>query len=225
MASVNDVTSNSSVTANTAIKGKGVSELTMDDFFQLLVAEMTNQDLFGSSEGSSSSSSGMAAQMAQFSTLQGLQTIQEYQQMSYATSYVGKEVTIAKENETTGKMETIKGTVESVTFYDGSPKVIVDGKSYDLHTVMEISTPNSSGSALNQASSYIGKTVTLTDVDSDGKPFDVKGVVESVTLKGGKPYVTVNGKDYPASSITDVASTAAKEEENTGDNGLDGDDA
>lgn len=215
MANVNDVLSSSSITTNTAITGKGVEDLSMDDFFKLLMAEMTNQDIFSSTDGgsSSSSSSNMLSQMSQFSTMQGLKNIQEYQQSSYATSYVGKDVTIANVNEDTGQMETIKGTVEAITFYDGQPQVVVNGKSYALHTVMEINNPSNTGNALNQASGYIGKMVTLTDTDEEGFPFDVTGIVESVTIKGGKPYVTVGGKDYPTNSITDVTSASSAEEE------------
>lgn len=204
---VNGTGSTKSITSSTAIQGKGVNEMGMNDFFNLLVAQMTNQDMLNPADNTQ-----MIAQMAQFSALQGMQTIQEYQQSAYAMSYVGKTVAIANVNETTGNIEKITGVVENLTFYDGKPRVVVNGKSYEMHTIMEVTAPDNTGNMLNQVAGYIGKNVTLTDTDEDGEPFDVTGIVTSVTLKGGKPYVLIGDKAYPASDITVVQSASSAAE-------------
>lgn len=188
---------NNTITTSTAIKGKDASELDMNDFFNLLVAQMTNQDMMNPVNDTE-----FIAQMAQFSALQGIQTIQEYQLSSYAASYVGKYVTIAHQTES-GSIETLNGQVESVTYYDGAPKVVVNGKSYDLFTVMEINAQENSGS-LNEANSYIGKTVTVEYTNDDDEDILITGVVTGVSVKDGGICVVINGKEHPFAAITSV---------------------
>ena len=185
------------ITTSTAIRGRDASQLGMQDFMNLMVAQMTNQDMLNPTNETE-----FIAQMAQFSTLQGINTIQEYQLSSYATSYAGKYVTIANQTET-GALETITGFVEGVNFYDGSPKVQVNGKSYDLYKVMEVST-TATGGTLGEAASYIGKTVTVTWVDEFKETKELTGKVTSVTLKDNKPHVVIDGEEYPVTSIQSV---------------------
>lgn len=201
MSTISDIysTNTGGITTSTAITGKSAEQMDMNDFFTLLTAQMTNQDMMdpqGNTE--------FIAQMAQFSSLQGIKTLTEYQQAGNALTYVGQEVTIANINESTGNVESIKGIVEKVTFYDGKPQVVVNGKAYDVYKVMETSVPNSSGSTLNQVASYIGKNVTVIDATDPDNPKDLTGLVSSVTLKGGVPYVIIDGKEYASSSITFV---------------------
>jgi len=130
------------------IQGKDASKLDMNDFFNLLVAQMTNQDMMNPT-----SDTEFIAQMAQFTTLQGIQTITEYQLSSYATSYVGKTVAIAYTSESSGQLTKTEGVVESVSFYDGEPKVKVNGFSYPLYAVMEVKVPGSSSSGGDESES------------------------------------------------------------------------
>lgn len=214
--------SNSSIPKSKVIQGKSADQMDMNDFMNLLVAQMTNQDMMNPE-----SNTEFIAQMAQFSTLEGMKTVQEYQLSNYAVSYTGKEVTIANVNETTGALDTIKGVVEKVTFYDGQPQVVVNGNSYPLHTIMEVNTPDTaeqtSGSALNLVANYIGKTVTVTDTSDSKNPKDITGTVTSVTLKGGKPYVIVNGKEYAYTSITSVGEIEEEASSGTGNTDTDND--
>lgn len=123
---------------NTATKrtaGKAPDQLDMNDFLNLLVAELTNQDIMNPS-----SNTEFVAQLATFSSLSGIQTLQDYSLSSYAVSYVGKYVQIANQDEKTGKITSVYGQVERVTFFEGQPKVQVDGKTYDLYKVMEVSS-------------------------------------------------------------------------------------
>jgi flagellar basal-body rod modification protein FlgD len=175
------------------------------------MAQMTNQDIMNPQDNTQ-----MVAQMAQFSSLQAMNTMMEatttmseFQQSAYATSYVGKNVTIADIGKD-DKVVEISGTVESVTFYDGKPQVVVNGEKYDLHKVMKVNAAADDAAASNAASSlqqatssYLGKYVILTHV-VDGKPRDVEGYVDSVTLKAGQANVVIGEGSYPASSITDV---------------------
>ncbi len=123
------------LSTKTAIRGKSPTELDMNDFMNLLVAQMTNQDMLNPTTDTE-----FIAQMAQFTTLQGINTIQEYQLSSYAASYVGKTVSIAHIGDT-GNLTKAEGIVSAVTFYEGQPQVVVDNVKYPLFSVMEIKVP------------------------------------------------------------------------------------
>ena len=58
---------------------------------------------------------------------------------------------------------------------------------------------------LASAPSYLGQQVSLMD-PSEGP---VTGLVESVLIKNGKPLVVVGGKNYDASTITQITLPAA----------------
>ncbi|MDD3168722.1 MAG: flagellar hook capping FlgD N-terminal domain-containing protein [Eubacteriales bacterium] len=113
--------------------GKGT--LSMDDFLQLLVAQLKNQDMYNTMDDSE-----YMAQMAQFSMLQAITDMSELSMTSYGVSLIGKEVTIAKVAED-GTVTGLKGIVDSVNFYNGSPQVVVDDQSYSLSSVMQVNEP------------------------------------------------------------------------------------
>lgn len=185
------------ISTSTAIQGKDASNLDMNDFFNLLVAQMTNQDMMNPVNDTE-----FIAQMAQFSALQGVQTIQEYQLSAYATSHVGKYVTIAHQNEV-GALDTISGKVDSVTFYDGTPKVVVNGKNYDLYEVMEVNE-TAKGGSLAEATKYVGKTVTVSYKNDYNETKELTGVVTKAEVKDNVVQVVIDGKYYPASSVKAV---------------------
>lgn len=190
--------SNNQLTTQTAIVGKDASKLGMDDFMSLLAAQFSNQDMMNPVNDTE-----FIAQMAQFSALQGIQTIQEYQLSSYATSYVGKYVTIANQTQA-GTLETIVGQVDGVSFYDGAPKVSVNGKTYDLFKVMEV-TATANGGSLSEAASYIGKNVEIVYKNEVDEDKTIRGLVTGVTIKDGKPHVILDNKsEYPVSGIQKV---------------------
>lgn len=114
----------------------GNGSLSMDDFLQLLVAQLKNQDMYNTMDNSE-----YMAQMAQFSMLQAITDMSELSMTSYGVSLIGKEVTVAKIGDD-GKMASLKGIVDSVNFYNGSPQVVVDDMSYPLSSVMQVNEPN-----------------------------------------------------------------------------------
>lgn len=202
------------LTTTTAIQGKDTSELGMNDFLNLLVAQMTNQDMLNPT-----SDTDFIAQMAQFASLQGIQTLQEYTLSSYAASYAGKYVTIAEQNAT-GGLDTITGKVESVTFYDGQPKVQVNGKTYDVYKIMEVGDSATTGS-LADAAKYLGMKVTVSKKGEFGETQEVTGIVTGVTMTDNKPMVIVGGIEFPVSSIISanvVESTGGGSGESPGNN-------
>lgn len=188
------------------ISGRDPSQLNMNDFLNLLTAQMTNQDMMNPMEDTE-----FIAQMAQFSSLQGIQTIQEYQLSSYAASYAGKYVTVADTNAL-GELNTFTGKVEAVTFYDGTPKVQVNGKSYDLFKVMEVSDSLSAGS-LGEAAQYIGKTVTVLTRNEFNETKELTGLVTGVTIIDNVAQVIIDGKEYPVSTVKKVDDVVVEDDD------------
>jgi flagellar basal-body rod modification protein FlgD len=195
--------------SHSIIQGKGAEQMSMDDFFSLLVAQMTNQDMMNPTADTE-----YIAQMAQFTTLRGIQVIQEYQLSSYASSYAGKTVAIAHTSEN-GNLTRTEGVVESVTFYDGEPKVVVNGVSYPLYSVMEVKSAGAgagSGSddsekqiTPSQAATFIGKTVTVQYTDSDDAEIKVEGEVTAVkTGSNGQVLLVIDGNEYPVTAVTAI---------------------
>lgn len=130
----NSTVSGSSGTINTSGSSSN-GTLDMDDFFQLMVAQLKNQDMYNTSDNTE-----FISQMAQFSMVQALADLSELSMTSYGVSLIGKEATIAKIDDD-GKVSSIKGIVESVNFYNGSTQVVVEGKSYALSSVMSVNEP------------------------------------------------------------------------------------
>lgn len=124
-------TSSTSNTSSSSSKGA----LSMDDFLQLLVAQLKNQDMYNTMDDSE-----YMAQMAQFSMLQALTDMSELSMTSYGVSLIGKEVTVAQIKDD-GTISSIEGIVDSVNFFNGSPQVVVDDISYSLSSVMKVNEP------------------------------------------------------------------------------------
>ncbi len=109
------------------------TSLDMDDFLKLMVAQLQNQDMNNTADTSEYTS-----QMAQFSMVQALTELNEMSKTTYTMSLIGKEITLA-ENASDGSLHIVAGTVEGVNLYDGDAQVIVNGTSYPVSSIMEVS--------------------------------------------------------------------------------------
>lgn len=110
--------------------------LGMDDFFKLLVAQLSNQDMFNTVDDTE-----FISQMAQFSMVQALNDLSRASLTSYSMSLIGKEATIALPSDD-GTAHTVTGIVDSVLLYGGSPQLVIDGQRYDLDSVVQVQSPN-----------------------------------------------------------------------------------
>ena len=122
-------------TSETAGKTINRNGLAMDDFFKLLVAQLSNQDMFNTVDDTQ-----FIAQMAQFSMLQAMDDLSRVSATSYSVSLIGKEATVACIGPG-GMLQTHTGIVDSVIFYNGSPQIIIEGEKYELGSVMEVNEP------------------------------------------------------------------------------------
>jgi flagellar basal-body rod modification protein FlgD len=135
------------------------SALGKNDFLQMLVTKLANQDPLDAKMDES-----FMSDMAQFSSLEQMTSMNNgfgmtnaslqdlntniislmlMQNTSQAASLIGKTVTVGYQevDKVTNALvdKTLTGSVSVVRFVDGVPKIVVDGKEYQLSAVKEIS--------------------------------------------------------------------------------------
>jgi flagellar basal-body rod modification protein FlgD len=135
------VTSTSGVTNTTSsdtIAGGPQQTLNQQDFLQLLVAQMENQDPLNPQ-----SDTDMASQMAQFTSLTQSSAMSSSLSMLQANSLIGSTVTLQVDPQTTAS-----GVVQGVILNGSTPEIIVNGSTYDLSQITgvtpTVATPTSS---------------------------------------------------------------------------------
>ncbi len=115
------------------------------DWLNLLVAQLKNQDMNNTMDNSE-----MMSQMAQYSQIQAVNDMVSMQEdmyamnnTSYATSLMGKNVTVASietskgsDGKTTDKLITTKGVVTGVTLFEGEPIIYIGDKKFSLKQIM-----------------------------------------------------------------------------------------
>ena len=134
-------------TSSSSSSNMSSSTLTMQDFFSLMVAELSNQDMYNTVDNTQ-----YISQLAQFSMMQAFSDLRETFSssfsdltMAYSISYgvglIGKEVTLAKVDDN-GNVSTYKGIVEGVNLFNGKTEIVVDGKTFALNSVMKVKEPD-----------------------------------------------------------------------------------
>lgn len=118
----------------------GQKSLGADDFMKILMTQLTAQDPMNPMKDTE-----FIAQMANFSSLEQMRGLSQSftayssgQQMATAPLYLGCEVTVKDPSSLNGE---IKGKVESVTVKNGSPALVINGKTYDPKLITNISLP------------------------------------------------------------------------------------
>ena len=191
--------------SNSTERKTGTAGLDVDDFLQLLVAQMQNQDPIGGESSGGSSNTDHIAQLAEFTMLQQLTNLNSSFTENKAYSLIGKYVYL----KDSSSKDLILGKVDGVVQQDGKYYLVVGGKNYDISEVTAVvnDTSDVDNTILNSAN-LVGKKATATITDKDGKETVVTGIVEKVTIKDGLAYVTINGQSIPLSSITEIASVS-----------------
>ena len=159
--------------ANTGTsKTAGKSELGMDDFIKLMVAQMSNQDMNNPMDNTQ-----FLTQMAQFSMIQAISDMQNTSLTRYSVGLVGKEVTVATTNSD-GTLNSVTGLVEEVHLFNGKAKVVVEGAQYDLSSIMIVKEPKllvPDASLINQLIPQTGQT---TQPEAVAEPEEIQPVAE-----------------------------------------------
>lgn len=173
--------------------------ITMDSFYQLLVAEMQNQDPL-----EPTSNTEFISQMASFTALQSQQDTQKTQLQNYANSLVGKTVTV-----TSPTGDAITGKIDYVTYGD-SPQVSINGTKYGLSAIKQMHTSAESSGIGDHgafATGLLGKTAVVQAMGADGQTYIDEGVVSSLEIQDGEVRIIVNGYAYAVTDVLRVTET------------------
>ncbi|HZO27817.1 MAG TPA: flagellar hook capping FlgD N-terminal domain-containing protein [Chloroflexota bacterium] len=106
-----------------------------DDFMQLLIAQLKNQDPMKPMEDKE-----FITQLAQFSSLEAMEKMTDQmeeltssQMLVQAATLIGKQVTAKLENG-----EVVTGTISQVKMISGQPTAVVNGKEIDTSLITQI---------------------------------------------------------------------------------------
>lgn len=180
---------------------KVTTSLGKDEFLQLLVAQLQNQDPTSPMDNTE-----FIAQMAQFSALEQMQQLGKSFTYSQAYSLVGKTVSadITNEDGTTGN---ITGTVGGVTTINDTPYLFIGGNLVSMDTPLTVIGAGMDESLL-QGASMIGKYITGNYLDKDDKVQSISGTVDRVAVVDGEPVLYVGSQAVKLSNVTEVRSSA-----------------
>lgn len=217
MAGVNTVSplTASPDSGNSAGTTKKTRGLDFKGFLKIIAAQMQNQSL----SASSTDTSQYIMEMTLFSAIESMHTLTEQSSRQYASSLIGKDVSLSKFDEATGDQKVVTGTVSSVAYDPSTDDSLleINGNFYDASNITNIFGDHVSAvesmatvgteTARETAASLIGKNVVLSVPDSGtGKNDSVTGTVEKVIFgaSSGKILLQVNGKAYSISDVAEV---------------------
>jgi len=179
---------------------KDKDTLSIDTFYKLLMAEMSNQDPM-----EPVSNTEFISQMATFTSLQTQQEALYYSNANYAQAMVGKTVIVMGDAGANFQIQT--GVVSKVNFSEGEFMVTVNEKQYSLKNVMEVLDGGygiAGGSDGAFATSLIGKYVTVGVINQAGDAVVEEGVVQHVEIKDGQISVIIDNIAYPLYSVAKI---------------------
>lgn len=182
--------------------------VTMDSFYKLLVAEMSNQDPL-----EPTSNTEFISQLASFTSLQAQQDNFALQKQNYANSLVGQTVTVQGKT----KEDLVTGVVESVSYGD-EVMIKVNDKTYKLSAIKQVYgsayQPGTTVGSSSQIGDYgafaagiLGKTVMVQAQDMNGETVLDRGVVSSIEIQDGMVRVVVNDYAYNVTDIVQVTNS------------------
>ncbi len=121
---------------NAVFADKDEDDLSVSDFFNMMVTQLTNQDFMNPVDDTQ-----YLAQMAQFSTMREMMDLCKFSKQNYVMSMLGKDVTVQKTG-VGGSVSTVTGKVDKIGLRDDEYVLYVDGKPYDISKVTQIADPS-----------------------------------------------------------------------------------
>jgi flagellar basal-body rod modification protein FlgD len=119
--------------------------LDQQDFLKLLVTQLSMQDPMNPKKDTD-----FIAQMAQFSSLEQTKSMQadmaqlcNQQQLLQANALIGRQVELQ-----TGAQTKVTGTVSAIHIESGTPKIVVNGKAYDLTALSSVASTDTAKAKL-----------------------------------------------------------------------------
>ena len=207
-------------TATGAAAMKQETGLNQDDFLQLLVTQLQNQDPLNPQD-----SSAFVTQLAQItqveqtydinSNLQNLLSSQNNAGNVSSVSFLGKQVTAqgSQVSLTSGNQSTLAFTLPSAATQVSVQ--ISDANGNTVRTLTQGATAAGTNGVTWDGLNNSGQTLptgtysfSVSGLDANGQAIQgtsmIQGQVTSVNLTGTSPVLTVNGQDVPLTSVVEV---------------------
>lgn len=205
---------------NTVFSDKQTNELGAQDFLNLMMEQLKNQDFMNPVDDAQ-----FLSQLAQFSSMQYMQELANYSKQNYVSSLIGQTVTASKFT-VSGNLDTTTGIVDKISLVDDEYLIYIGNKSYSLDQIMEIGVKNSGSSDetpttppededktdYSQSSflmSLLGQNVTVKDAND----IEYTGIVQKVSMTDGMRFM-INGIWY---GLDEFVSVNSSEEASSGE--------
>lgn len=122
---------------NTPYEKEADKGVKVEDFLQLMVAQLSNQDFMNPVDDTQ-----YISQLAQFASMQSMKEMNYYTLTNYVTNLVGKTATVASLG-LGGSVDKDTGVISTVNLSGDKYTVVVNGKTYELSQIMSVSDSNS----------------------------------------------------------------------------------
>lgn len=157
MNTINDFLYTGSTSTNdiTYVDKKESSELAFDDFLNLMISQLQNQDFTNPVNDSE-----YMTQIAQMSMISQMEDIAKYTQNSYASSLLGKVVSVS-DTSSNGAVKTDTGYVDKISFSGDELTFYVNNAQYNMSNIVHVMDPTYY--ELQRANSASTDTTTTTD--------------------------------------------------------------
>lgn len=189
----NGTTQVGGITVNTPYENKSESGVKVEDFLQLMIAQMTNQDFMNPADDTQ-----YVTQMAQFATMEAMQELSHYSQTNYVSSLIGKTVTAAS-YALGGNVSKETGIVSKVNFSGDEFTITVNGKEFQMNQIM---TVNDTGSLVDKNALEAANKIALIQQEVGTNNFKFRwdapltDSAENDTLRYDVYYTTDSSLDF-----------------------------
>ena len=198
--------------ASNSTNKKAGSDMVMDDFLKLMVAQFQNQSIDDTADTTE-----MMNQMVQMSVIQALTSlttlISDSTNLSYAASLVGKEVTIGERYGSQGEeIKEILGTVTGTGTLDGKQVIFLNNEEtpYYLTDIMAVGRlPGGENAAVNNSDAT--KTNAVEDVAERIYQETMRKIAESTQTAAEQAVRDAQAAAAPQ-SVTPAATETAEDE-------------
>lgn len=180
---------------------KAQNEMGKDQFLQLLVKQLQNQDPMSPQENTE-----FIAQMAQFSALEAMNNMAAAFTQNQTFAMVGKGV-VGMVYDLNGVGSQVIGVVDSAGVENNKPYIMVGDKkvmSENIVQVFDASIVQGNTQSLIASANLVGKFVSA-EIAVDGQNVSINGRVDGMTVEEDKFFLFVDGHRVLLNSVTAVA--------------------
>ena len=193
---------------NTTNDGRDLN-IDTQTFLKMLVTQLKYQDPLAPQDNSQ-----FVSQMAQMSSLSEMKDMSSSLKNSQAYDMIGKKIYAEVTDATTHVTTQYTGVVDSIVIKDGVPYVVVGKTAIAVSDVLQVMPDSDSDTSAemkkNQALDMLGKQIYAEVTDETTKATkSYSGIVESVVIKDGVPYVVVGGVNIPVDDVLKVSPAPA----------------